>query len=158
MYKVNLIGSNTIRTTEPRTRTEIYVATSSFPNISVVCLYIYIYINCWDKGDIVIYSFLFSVPIYLSHSLMYSVLFSHLIFCTYFFHSFTFSSFPSSVSLSHILSLFVDSYFVSSLSSSFLLCLIILLPLDSVTILSQILSLVCPQFRSFRPLCEAALL
>ena len=169
MYEVNLIGSSTIGTTEPRTRPKICVVTSSFPNISVVCVwvcvcvYIYIYIhtkiykNWWNKGDIVSYTSLSSVPIYFSHSLMYSLLFSHLIFRT-FFYFFIFSSFPSSLSLSRILSLFVDAYFVSSFSFSLLFCLMTLLPLDSDTILSQLLSLACRSFRSVCPLREAALL
>jgi hypothetical protein len=44
MYEVNLIVSNTIRTTEPRKRPDIYLATSSFPNISVVCVCVCVYV------------------------------------------------------------------------------------------------------------------
>jgi hypothetical protein len=54
MYEVILIVSNTIRTTEPSTRSEIYFDTFSFPNISVVLIYIKIYENYWDKKDIIL--------------------------------------------------------------------------------------------------------
>jgi hypothetical protein len=94
------------------------VATSSFPNISVVFIYKK-YIKTGGKRAHFYLFFLSSVPIYLSHSFVYSVLFSHFTFLTYFFHSSIFSSLPSSDSISHILSLSFTKWLCFFYTSSF---------------------------------------